>query len=132
MAQRASLTAGWSALIPQPVSLLTGDAASAGLTLSSWPSSVSAVGLRLHALDGGIGARQPILIPYNKARSDRSSGLPTSCMRSHVLEHAEVIENHCIQQIEAGVDPASVARDFGISRDDVDYALAFEATRRER
>jgi uncharacterized protein (DUF433 family) len=37
-----------------------------------------------------------------------------------------------LEQIEAGVDPASVARDFGISRDDVDYALAFEATRRER
>ena len=37
-----------------------------------------------------------------------------------------------LEQVEAGVSPAQVADDFGLSRDDVDYALAFEATRHER
>jgi uncharacterized protein (DUF433 family) len=37
-----------------------------------------------------------------------------------------------LEQVEAGVSLAQVADDFGLSRDDVDYTLAFEATRHER
>ncbi len=49
-----------------------------------------------------------------------------------VIAESGVRTEIILEQIEAGVTPARVAEGFAVSRDDVDYALAFEATRSER
>lgn len=46
-----------------------------------------------------------------------------------VIEGSGVRTESVLEQIEAGSDPDRAARDFALRRDDVSYALAFEASR---